>query len=403
MSERIRVLLTDADPQVVVSQLEQGWEAGQTLAVVVPQERSVLQAALPAHWSSGPAVVLGTGGSSGARRWCIQPLSHLQRGARATARWLQVNGLDPARAEIFNPLPLHHVSGLMPWVRARCWGAALRWLPPAWLRDPGMLLVQCRPKSERQALISLVPTQLYRLMDHRDGLTWLQHFSLIWVGGAALAPEMAQRARDAGLRLSPCYGSTETGAMVAALSPERFLVGHTGCGHPLPHAALRLDPESSALQILSSSLALGFLSDGAFAPLPLKDGWWTSGDAASLGPEGLTLLGRLDGAINSGGETVFPEQVRQRILQLSAAARLPLRELLVLSEPDSLWGERLVALVRLDASNPADLLNRLEVEASGLPPSQRPRRWVSCPELERDGLGKWEMARWRRELAEDEK
>jgi len=401
MSGGVRVLVAEGEPTALVRQLEQAWAAGEIVAVVAPQEQALLQAALPVAWPSGlpaelgPAVVLGSGGSSGGRRWCVQPLRHLQRAAEATGLWLQTIGLDPARCELFNPLPLHHVSGLMPVLRARQWGASLPWLPPAWLREPARLLAEAQPAPGRQTVISLVPTQLQRLLDHPDGVVWLQGFSLIWVGGAGLAPEQAQRARAAGLRLAPCYGSTETGAMVAALPPERFLAGDSGCGQPLPHVELRLEAGGTALQIRSSTLAAGFLADGAFTPLPLQQGWWSSGDAASLGPGGLQVLGRLDGAISSGGETVFPEQVRERLLELSAAAGLPLQELLLLAQPDPLWGERLVALVRLNPAAPDHTLERLEALAPDLPPSQRPRRWLRCPPLEASTAGKWELGRWR--------
>ena len=208
------------------------------------------------------------------------------------------------------------------------------------------------------------------------------------------SPEDEAGARAAGLRLAPCYGSTETGAMVAALPPERFLAGESGCGQPLPHVELRLAADGTALQIRSSTLAAGFLGDGAFTPLPLQQGWWSSGDAASLGPAGLQVLGRLDGAISSGGETVFPEQVRERLLELSAAAGLPVQELLLLAQPDPLWGERLVALVRLNPAAPDHTLERLEALAPDLPPSQRPRRWLACTELAPTALGKWERGRW---------
>jgi len=409
MSGFARVLVAEGEPEALAQQLQQAWAAVEIVAVVAAQEQALLQAALPLQWPSalpaqlGPAVLLGSGGSSGGRRWCLQPLSHLQRAAEATGLWLQAIGLDPARCELFNPLPLHHVSGLMPLVRARCWGAPLRWLPPAWLREPARLLAEARPTPGRQALISLVPTQLQRLLDHPDGVAWLQGFSLIWVGGAALAPEQAQRARAARLRLSPCYGSTETGAMVAALPPECFLAGVSGCGQPLAHAELRLEEGSAdvlsrVLQIRASSLAVGFLADGAFAPLQQQQGWWSSGDAASLGPEGLQLLGRLDGAISSGGETVFPEQVRERLLALSAAEGLPVRELLLLAEPDPLWGERLVALVRLEEPPVMGVWSRLEALARRLPACERPRRWLSCPPLAVSAAGKWELGRWRQWL-----
>jgi O-succinylbenzoic acid--CoA ligase len=131
-------------------------------------------------------------------------------------------------------------------------------------------------------------------------------------------------------------------------------------------------------------------------PLPLDQGWWCSGDRASLGAAGLTLLGRLDGAIQSGGETVFPEQVEQRLLALAAAAQLPLVELLLLSQADALWGERLVALVRPQPGvDPDALMAALTALAQGLPASQRPRHWRHCPPLERSPVGKWERQRWR--------
>jgi O-succinylbenzoic acid--CoA ligase len=284
----------------------------------------------------------------------------------------------------------------MPLVRAQVWGVPLRWLDPALMRDPPQLLEQAQPSPGRQPLLSLVPTQLQRLVEQPEGVDWLQRFAVIWVGGAALPEALADRCRRAGLRLAPCYGSTETAALVAALPPQRFLEGAGGCGAPLPHARLRLQPGLGALEIQASSLALGTLEAGRLQPLPLQQGWWCSGDRAVLGPAGLTVLGRLDGAIQSGGETVFPEQVEQRLLALAAAAQLPLAELLLLSQPDALWGERLVALVRpRSGALPEPLIAALSALAAQLPPSQRPLLWRHCPDLERTAAGKWQRQRWR--------
>jgi O-succinylbenzoic acid--CoA ligase len=175
-----------------------------------------------------------------------------------------------------------------------------------------------------------------------------------------------------------------------------------GCGDALPHAQLRLAAGSGALQIRAASLALGFLQEGKLQPLPLDQGWWSSGDRAEAGAEGWQLLGRLDGAIHSGGETVFPEQVEQRLLELARAQALPVDALLVLPEADPLWGERLVALVKpaegIGAVDGA-LRNALQTLARGLPPSQRPRRWLHCPQLQRNPLGKWARPRWIQWLA----
>jgi O-succinylbenzoic acid--CoA ligase len=46
----------------------------------------------------GAAVVVGSGGSSGRRRWCLQPLASLEASAAATGEWLRGLGIEPSRA-----------------------------------------------------------------------------------------------------------------------------------------------------------------------------------------------------------------------------------------------------------------------------------------------------------------
>jgi O-succinylbenzoic acid--CoA ligase len=132
--------------------------------------------------------------------------------------------------------------------------------------------------------------------------------------------------------------------------------------------------------------------------------------AAIRGPGSLIIHGRLDGAIHSGGETVFPEQVRQLLLARIQQAQLPVAQLLLLGAPDLEWGEQLVALVRPQPPDrpshcapgedvepqaaPSQLLERLADLARSLAPPLRPRRWLLCPELETNATGKWERRRW---------
>jgi o-succinylbenzoate---CoA ligase len=140
-------------------------------------------------------------------------------------------------------------------------------------------------------------------------------------------------------------------------------------------------------------------------PQPLAaGGWWRSGDGGRLGPGGLEIRGRLDGAISSGGETVFPDQVEQLLRGWARRDGLALGELLLLPRPDPVWGERLVGLYR--PSGPAtpkqgNAAARAERLGQGLrrlsrelPPSQRPVQWIHCSALERDGLDKWQRGHW---------
>ena len=191
-------------------------------------------------------------------------------------------------------------------------------------------------------LLSLVPTQLRRLLAHPEGCSWLQAMDVIWVGGAALPLDLAARSRQAGLRLAPCYGATETAAMVTVQTPQAFLAGHRSCGQPLEGVRLRLDPDG-ALAVHCDRLAVARL-DPAGGLQALVD---AQGGGAPViwrhlvtlrSPLDLQVVGRRDGALQSGGVTVFPEQLEDRLLGLAAQAGLPLSAVLMLGLPDPEWG-----------------------------------------------------------------
>ena len=373
-----------------------------------PEEEAMLQAALRPGWrhqglraerlchgdthpilpgESGAAVVVGSGGSQGQRRWCFQPLNHLQRAARALVGWpAEVPGsggrtFPLSLAGLANPLPLHHISGLMPPLRSQVLGIPHRFLPRCQWRDRKQ-----RPPLQGWGLF-LVPTQLQWLMGQAGGVDWLQQPSCCWVGGAPLAPALRQQARRAGLNLSPCYGSTETGAMVTALEPHQFLAGVESCGLPLSHVTLRTAPAHDSpgvLEIRTPVLTPGFLVHGRLLPLPLENGWWRTTDRVRLGRHGLQVLGRLDGAINSGGETVFPETIEAELVGLDG-----LEAVLVVGVEDVHWGQRLVGLYRGTVS-----VAMLKTAVARRPPAERPKQWLHCPRLTPNAQGKWERRRW---------
>ncbi|MFM8605457.1 MAG: AMP-binding protein [Cyanobium sp.] len=401
-----------AEPAALAQALTAAWNGGELVALAGAGEQGRLTealgpdpAALAGRLGLGAGVVVGSGGSSGERRCCVQPLAHLEASADACGAGLAAQAIDPGACLHLNALPLHHVSGLLPLVRCRRWGAELRLLPPELLRSPPQLAAAVPLPAGRPVLLSLVPTQLGRLLASPEGLAWLAGCRVIWVGGAPLPADLAAAARRAGLPLAPCYGATETAAMVTALEPHRFLAGEEGCGRPLADVRLRLGV-AAALEVGTARLSPGWLERGRLRPLPLRPGgWWRSGDAAGLAADGALLLrGRLDGAIHSGGETVFPEQLEGRLLAAAAAAGLPLEALLLLPEDDPAWGQRLVALVRPDCATGGagageQLLAALEGLVAGWPPAERPRRWLLCSELAQSTTGKWERQHWRHWLA----
>jgi O-succinylbenzoic acid--CoA ligase len=401
------VLTTGGDPDTLACELEDAWCRGRLVGLATPQESTQLVQAIGLDPSAerhrehlGPGVVVGSGGSTGGRHWCLQPLSHLRKSADASGHWLANLHLDPSACLHLNPLPPHHVSGLLPLVRARRWGGEIRWLSAAYLRMPEQLPGLAPHPAGRPVLLSLVPTQLQRLMASPSGMAWLKGCSVIWVGGATLPPELATKARKAGLPLAPCYGATETAAMVCALPPQRFLAGEEGCGDPLEDVQVRIDPATRAVEVLTTRLSPGRFREGRLQTLPLQSGgWWRSGDGGHLGPGGLQIHGRLDGAIQSGGETVFPDVLERRLNVELAARGLSVEAVLLVPRSDSEWGERLVALIRPRFGADAEaLINVLQTIVASWPAQERPQQWVVCPELAISAIGKWERFRWQQWL-----
>ncbi len=377
-------------------------ELGAWVQLLPPNQKGFLT--LPGNFPQGPGLLLSSSGSSGSKKHCLHSSENLDKSANATGEWLLEQGFLPETCVLFNPLPMHHVSGLMPWWRSRSWGAEYISLTPDLMRDPALLerSFRCLERDVlKPRLISLVPTLLKRLMAHPLGLKWLKSFSVIWIGGASLSPELEKESRLNGLQLAPCYGSTETASMIASLTPKEFLNGKSGCGKPLQDVQLRLDSEGT-LFVRTSRLAKYLLTKDGLRDSCDCDGWWESGDRAKIEfgetSQHLTILGRIDLAIHSGGETVFPEEIESKLLDLVKVHGLPVESILLLPIKDPEWGHRLSALVRFktEISKPVlkGLLDKLSTLVADWMPAEKPFSWHSCPGLMLNELGKFDRAKW---------
>ena len=379
-----------------------GWIQLQPPQVSVPM---VSEAALP----GGSGFVIASGGSTGGQGFCVQPRANLDASAEATARWLLGIGIDPQNSVLLNPLPLHHISGLMPWWRSRVWGAQHLPLEPDWIKEPALMSARIDALADPVSiprLLSVVPTQLIRLMEDPAGLECLKSCAVIWVGGAGLNSCSRAAARREQLNLAPCYGATETTAMVTALPPQHFLEGLEGCGDVLGDVEIHLDVDGS-LMVRTNRLATGRWNGAQdSAPEGLRDGqgWWRSGDLARWLPgkggkgmvRSLQLIGRRDAVINSGGETLFLETLEEQMGELFAS--MPIQSLLLLGLEDSKWGQKLVGLVRFSHEisdiECVNFFSKMSKKCLELPPPGRPRLWLHCPSLEMNGAGKWERECW---------
>jgi O-succinylbenzoic acid--CoA ligase len=282
-------------------------------------------------------------------------------------------GLD--RVNTLSVLPLHHVSGLMAWMRSALSGGTF--MPASWKeiesgRFPASLPADC--------CLSLVPTQLQRLAASGPAVAWLRRFRVVFVGGGPAWEGLLDEAARLGIPLSPSYGSTETAAMVAALKPEQFLGGVRGCGSALPHAAI--DLEDGVVRVRGESVFRGYF------PEMSGDRAWVSGDVGSIGPHGsLFIEGRVDDVIITGGKKVFPSEVEAALRSTGG-----FEDVAVIGVPDAEWGQRVVACHPSGrVPPPQDLAAALGSLAS----FKHPKRYAAVSAWPRNSQGKID----RRELA----
>jgi len=338
------------------------WTAEDRLAVAALQ-KSVARAGATG-WLCIP-----TGGTSGGVRFARHDEQTLGAAVRGFSRHF-----DLARVNAISVLPPYHVSGLM--ARVRC--AATGGEHVAW--DWSRLEAGQRP--ERCAgdwVLSLVPTQLQRLLGSPDTVAWLRGLRVIFVGGGPIWPELADAAARAGLPVSLSYGMTETAAMVTALLPGEFLAGARSCGGVMPHARVTLTDEGT-VRIAGESVFRGYFPEERTARE------FETEDFGRFDAHGhLQVLGRRDAMIITGGKKVQPAEV-ENVLRASGE----FEDLTVLGLPDPEWGEMVVACYAAGGRLPEP--TKVAAALAKLPAYKRPKRLVAIADWPRNAQGKLNRA-----------
>jgi O-succinylbenzoic acid--CoA ligase len=329
------------------------------------------------------AVVVATSGSSGAAKDVLLPAAALRASASATERRLG----GPGRWLL--ALPAEHVAGVQVVLRALLAGAApvVQDLRGGFRPDGFARAVAELPAGARR-YTSLVPTQVARILDTGPGAARdaLASFDAVLVGGAALDPALRRRAEEAGARVVTTYGMSETcggcvydgvaldGVTVDIESPDASGAGRVVLGGSVV-AAGYLDPADD---------------DGAF-----DGGRFRTGDLGRLDDGYLTVLGRADDMINTGGEKVAPAAVERALLGVAGV-----RAACVTGLPDAEWGQVVAALVVADPGPDDDALRSAVRSASGRAAVPRVLRRVErIPER---GIGKPDRAAAARLLSGDD-
>lgn len=309
----------------------------------------------------GTAAVVATSGSTGRSKQVLLPAQALHASASGTHQHLGGPG------QWLLALPAQHVAGFQVLVRSALSGTVPVPLPGGAF-SAASLHRAVTTMTGRRRYTALVPTQLRRVLADPAATEALASLDGVLVGGAALPAPLAEAARAAGVAIVRTYGMTETAG---------------GCvydGRPLPGVRVSTDGDGR-LRLHGPVVATGYRGDPELTRARFGSGphgrSFLTDDAGRVEADGsLTVLGRLDDVITTGGVKVAPRTVEEALLALPAVG-----DAVVLAVPDEEWGQR-VAAVCVPAPAAAAAPDRPGTDAvrqalrDRLPPAALPRQLV---------------------------
>lgn len=218
--------------------------------------------------------------------------------------------------------------------------------------------------------LSLVPTQLYRLLNGPIP-KFSQTSPIVLTGGGPISKKLLQKCRKAKLKLYRTYGLTE---MASQVTTGLYAKG-SDSGSLLKHREIKIAPAGEIL-VKGKTLFLGYLESNTI-DLPLdSDGWFHTGDMGALNKkELLTVYGRKDHMFISGGENIHPEEIESHLMRLNG-----IEQVLVVGIKDEEFGARPAAFVKFSQSEPISLKKITVDLEKELPRYKIPKRIFDWPE-----------------------
>lgn len=212
------------------------------------------------------------------------------------------------------------------------------------------------------------------------------------------------------------FGMTEGTSLLSCLEPHSLeKMREENCiGRPIPNVEMRIIPfdyegtdaeppsvptgEMGQLIIRAPFLMEGYYNNPAKTNEALRGGWLYSGDMGRKDEDGfIFVLGRIDDAIKSGGETVVPSEVEHVLME-----HPNVQEAVVVGKPDQMFGQVLHAfIVPGEESLTAEELDRYLRDGDVLARYKRPRGYSFVPEIPKNPTGKVLKRELRRLLEEE--
>ena len=265
---------------------------------------------------------------------------------------MQMSARFGARQRYLAFMPMFHVGGIASWGLFLPHGGLTVVLPAF---EAGAVNATIREHAITS--IGAVPTMLAMMMQHPlYEPSMMASLELAMYGAAPMPPELLQGWMSAHphLEFFQAYGMTECAATVTGLLAEDHRRGGDilrSVGRPMPGCLIDIrDPEGGAplpqgeigeIYVRCGSIMSGYWNKPTETANAIMNGWYRTGDAGRLDPEGfLFMADRVKDMIVTGAENVYSLEVENAVSSHPAVIQVA-----VVGAPDPIWGEVVHAFV----------------------------------------------------------
>lgn len=326
------VLCDAAAPQQVFAALSEALNNNGPAVLVRDARASRMVAAGETPLTEAPdgtALLIQTSGTSGKPKTVALSAAALRASALSAHERLGGPG------QWLLALPLTYIAGMSVLVRSNESGTEPVFMPSGPF-DARTFLQSVSEMTGDRRYTALVPVQLARVLeeaeDNTEALESLRTLDAVLIGGQALEPDLRERAQALGVKIVTTYGSSETSG---------------GCvydGVPLLGVSVEIAEDSGEILVSAPQLATEYVGDDQRTSVTFQNRngvvWYHTGDAGTLENGVLTVLGRLDRVITSGGLKIDLDAVEAVVRGIPGCSQA-----LVIHIPDSEWGVRPAVVV----------------------------------------------------------
>ncbi len=302
-------------------------------------------------------LIISSSGSSGEPKAILLSAKALYYSALGTNQFYQINSSDRWPLT----LPLNHIGGIMIIVRAILANATI-------IDFDSTIDFKIFMKRFSPTTLSLVPTQLIRIISDHENIKQIKKCKRILLGGAKTPRWAIERAINHQIPISITYGSSEMCSQISATVPLENQTNLDSSGIILPYRSVSISSNGKII-VSGDTLFSGIIQNGKLEKVKTP---FITNDIGRIKDNELFITGRADDVSICGGENISPLEIENEIVAIAGV-----NDAKVIFIPDKVFGE--IPLAFIDCNPPLNFATIQDKLLTKLPLYKLPHFFAKMP------------------------